>query len=295
MSRFFGTPDGVQVGQFFIDRRELQHAQVHRPGQAGISGTGKEGSDSIVVSGGYPEDVDHGSYIIYTGHGGQDQRTRRQIADQRIDAPGNAGLITSMVRGLPVRVIRGYQARTVFSPPAGYVYSGLYTVTSWQTVKGRDGFQLIMFRLDQIEDHVSVEPAPLVESDAEFRQTTISRRIRDSAIAREVKSLYSNACQVCDIQIEGFGGRSYSEGAHIRPLGRPHLGADSRANLLCLCPNHHTQLDIGGMYISNDMVAMDAASGQSISLLRWRKDHRVDPANIAYHRSLWIPELSGPR
>ncbi|MFC9558598.1 YDG/SRA domain-containing protein [Agromyces sp. NPDC056965] len=287
MARFFGTPDGVHAGQFFIDRRELHDAFVHRPLQAGISGTAAEGADSIVVSGGYVDDQDHGAYLIYTGHGGNDPNTRRQIADQTPDASGNAGLITSRVRGLPVRVIRGRHTGSPFAPPNGYIYSGLYSVTSWWTKKGIDGFQVVQFRLDAIEEQTAVEPAPRVELDPSFRNVTVSRRIRDTAMSRAIKELYGYSCQVCGTQVGAFEGRVYAEGAHVRPLGRPHLGRDDRNNLLCLCPNHHTQLDIGGMYISNDMVAIDANTNDPIEQLRWRRDHRVDSANVEYHRSLW--------
>lgn len=91
MPRFFGTPDGIRVGKQFIDRRELHDLHVHRPLQAGISGTKAEGSDSIVVSGGYVDDEDHGDWIIHPGHGGNNPSSGRQIAHQSIDAPGNAG------------------------------------------------------------------------------------------------------------------------------------------------------------------------------------------------------------
>ena len=64
VERFFGTADGVRVGRLFVNRRELHEAFVHRPTQAGISGTKAEGADSIVVSGGYIDDEDHGDYII---------------------------------------------------------------------------------------------------------------------------------------------------------------------------------------------------------------------------------------
>ena len=56
----------MKVGQRFIDRRELQSAWVHRPGQAGISGTKADGADSIVVSGGYFFFNDPATSEIYT-------------------------------------------------------------------------------------------------------------------------------------------------------------------------------------------------------------------------------------
>ena len=58
----------VQVGQVFSDRRELHDAGVHRGLQQGIGAQGT----SIVLSGGYVDDLDEGASITYTGEGGRD-------------------------------------------------------------------------------------------------------------------------------------------------------------------------------------------------------------------------------
>lgn len=84
-------------------------------------------------------------------------------------------------------------------------------------------------------------PAPRVE-------TTIQRVVRNTKVAQRVKELHTNRCQVCGIVIE-TGGGVYSEGAHVRPLGKPHDGPDVAGNVLCLCPNHHVQFDLGGLVI----------------------------------------------
>jgi putative restriction endonuclease len=60
----------VAEGTLFADRRALHDAGVHRPLQAGISGSATDGADSIVVSGGYEDDEAYGDVIDYTGHGG---------------------------------------------------------------------------------------------------------------------------------------------------------------------------------------------------------------------------------
>lgn len=148
MAKNFGTPRGVRLGQWFKDRRALTEAYVHRPPQNGISGNGVEGADSIVVSGGYVDDEDHGDFLLYTGMGGNDRKTKRQIADQDPTASGNAGLIVSHRLGLPVRVVRGPHKGSAYAPENGYVYSGLYTVTDAWTEVGRDGFSVLRFRLD---------------------------------------------------------------------------------------------------------------------------------------------------
>jgi putative restriction endonuclease len=58
--RLFGAIPGIPLGTAFADRRSLAQAGVHRPLQAGISGAGAEGADSVVVSGGYEDDQDYG-------------------------------------------------------------------------------------------------------------------------------------------------------------------------------------------------------------------------------------------
>jgi putative restriction endonuclease len=286
MPRYFGTPDGVRVGQQFIDRRELHEASVHRPTQAGISGTKSEGADSIVVSGGYGDDQDFGDYILYTGHGGKDPNSTRQIADQSVEGTGNAGLITSMIRGLPVRVVRGAHKKSPFAPPSGYRYAGLFLVTDFIEKPGKDGFLIIQFRLDRIPEQAPYVVSEPVAPDPAFATTVVTRRIRDSAVARQVKSLYGFRCQACGTAIEGFGGRLYAEGAHVRPLGRPHLGADVVDNLLCLCPNHHTQLDNGGLFILQDMTLEDRVGG-TVGELEFKGKHLLLPDNARYHREFW--------
>jgi hypothetical protein len=84
-------------------------------------------------------------------------------------------------------------------------------------------------------------PAPRAEM-------TIQRIVRSSAVTEQVKEMYDHCCQVCGSRIQTRAG-FYSEGAHIRPLGRPHDGDDVVHNVLCLCPNHHVQLDLGGLTI----------------------------------------------
>jgi putative restriction endonuclease len=275
----------VQVGQLFVDRRELHEAGVHRPPQAGISGTAADGADSIVVSGGYADDEDYGDEILYTGHGGN--VGGRQVRDQTIEAPGNAGLITSRTLGLPVRVIRGPDGTNPYAPIHGYRYAGLYQVDCWWLERGLHGYQIVRFRLLRIpeQDPYVVQTSP--DQDPAFAETTVSRRVRDTVVSRELKRFYDYECQLCGNTILGLAGHRYAEGAHVRPLGRPHLGSDSKGNLLCLCPNHHTCLDLGGIFINDDMSVFESGGRAMIGELSFKKAHRLDVANVVYHRQMW--------
>ena len=92
MSVVFGSIKGVSIGQIFTRRRDLSDAGVHAPLQAGIWGGANEGACSIVLSGGYEDDIDDLDFILYTGHGGQENK--QQVADQQFTV-GNQGLVLS--------------------------------------------------------------------------------------------------------------------------------------------------------------------------------------------------------
>lgn len=291
--KFFGHIPGQPVGTFYPNRRALADAGVHPPLMQGIHGTAKDGADSIVVSGGYADDEDHGDFVVYTGAGGNDPSTKRQIADQSMSQPNNAGLITSQLAGLPVRLTRGAHPGSAYAPPRGFRYDGLFAVMSHWVDTGRHGFKIVRFRLEQIDggDPATTASEP---SDAQtYATTTVVRRVRDSAQSRFVKGLYAGACQICGVQIPISGGRLYSEGAHIRPLGRPHVGPDHKSNILCLCPNHHAQLDNGGLVIDADLTVRShpkAGATEVIGKLTVRPGHRIDLANLEYLREHVFPE-----
>jgi putative restriction endonuclease len=278
MAKVFGRIDGIEAGATFPTRKAASRAGVHRPEIAGISGNGREGADSIVLSGGYPDDRDYGEVIIYTGHGGRDGK--KQVRDQDPGDAGNAGLRTSFLEQLPVRVIRG-------NIKTGYTYSGDYLVTDNWLETGIEGFVMVRFRLEKIPE-LSDESAVVDSSDEdapiEYRTSTIARRIRDPRVSRSVKLLYSHACQICGTRITASGGQPYAEGAHIRPLGLPHQGKDTLGNILCLCPNHHAQLDLGGITILDDFSVVDSSTRAEVGTLTVDINHLLDRSAITYLR-----------
>ena len=278
--RQFGEIPGVRIGTIFEDRRALSEAMVHRPTQAGISGSGAEGADSIVVSGGYEDDIDRGDEVIYTGHGGNDARTGKQIADQTLTR-GNLALAKSRVEGLPVRVIRGAQPGSSFAPAEGYRYDGLYYVAEHWCEKGRSGHLIWRFKLMR-DPSADTPPPPLPPPPGreapERRPTTTLRIVRNTAVATAVKTLHDHQCQVCGVRLETPAG-PYAEGAHIRPLGSPHCGPDTPGNVLCLCPNHHALLDLGAFTIADDLGLIGLEGS-----LRTTPGHTVDVQHLAYQR-----------
>jgi len=188
--RQFGAPLVVPVGTIFRNRQALRDAGVHAPLMAGISGTQAEGADSIVVSGGYADDADYGDVIIYTGHGGNDPASKQQIADQDIAAHGNAGLITSQLEGLPVRVVRGAGGHSEHAPASGFRYDGLYRVTDHWLKTGVHGFKIVQFRLERIEDQPEV-PVDQLDLDGQpvALRTTVVGRVSPEDKRRFVQAL----------------------------------------------------------------------------------------------------------
>lgn len=274
-ARVFGKIAGVPEGSVFESRLELSRAGVHRPTQAGISGTGKEGADSIVLAGGYEDDQDDGNLIVYTGHGGRDPETGQQIGDQ-------LALAYSCTQGLPVRVIRKVDHPWGNSRKVGYRYDGLYRVEDYWRDTGKSGYTIWRFRLTKLEEIPTTKQVSETQAGylpALRHETTTLRIIRDTQQARRVKELYDYHCQVCDIRLEGSAG-PYAEAAHIRPLGTPHNGPDTIDNLLCLCPNHHVLFDYGGFAIANDFSLV----GIEGKLMR-KAEHQLNVDYILYHRT----------
>ncbi len=279
--RLFGHVPGYPEGSLFENRRELNESGVHIPTQAGISGSQTAGAESIVLSGGYEDDVDLGDTIIYTGHGGRDPKTGQQVHDQPFTR-GNRALALSKQNGLPVRVIRGSNHDSPHSPPSGYSYDGLYMVESFWHEVGKSGFRIWRFRLVKIREN-TVAGQVVAEESAGYstpnrREVTISRLIRDTAQAERIKALYDHRCQMCGTRLECPAG-PYAEAAHIRPLGAPHDGPDAEDNILCLCPNHHVLFDNGAVSIADDL-ALVGVDGR----LTVHRDHPLNPRYLAYHR-----------
>ena len=273
--RHFGEIDGVVEGKHFPNRDALNVAGVHRPTQAGISGSAIEGADSIVLSGGYEDDEDFGDVVVYTGHGGRDPESGQQVADQTF-TKGNAALARNKVLGLPVRVIRGFQLDSPFAPQQGYRYDGLYSVDEFWEEKGRSGFKVWRFRLckHSASSQPALRPGQEPPRPPERRQLTTTRIVRDTQKSRTIKELYDYTCQVCGTRLETPAG-PYAEGAHIRPLGIPHNGPDVESNILCLCPNHHVLFDDGAISVSDEfaVIGLPVKHPIEIEFIRYHREH----------------------
>ncbi len=280
----FGALPNIEEGDLFDSRKALAAAGIHKVIMGGIDGNSRQGASSIVLNGGYVDDFDLGDEIIYTGQGGNDLNTGKQIKDQSWDANGNKALLVSELHGLPVRVTRGYRHRSPYSPQTGFVYAGLYQVTEHFEDRGQNGFLICRYRLQKIQPGSQpikelVQPLPPGSEEGKRQTTTVLRIVRDTKLSQELKKLYNYTCQICGLRItvKGIG---YAEAAHIKPLGKPHNGHDKADNLLCLCPNHHVMFDKGILSLTDDFKVI----GEEYDLVQFKGEHVLKSDNIRYHR-----------
>jgi putative restriction endonuclease len=285
----FGEIVGNPEGTTFADRAAVRAAGVHAPLQAGIAGSALTGAESLVVSGGYEDDEDYGDLIIYTGAGGRGGIGGPQIEDQIFEGP-NLALVKSAVEGLPVRVVRGARGEPAFSPASGYRYDGLFSVTRYWREDGRAGHLVCRYELRKILEDGSlaaIPPPALPPGPAQRTRLTTERVVRTTQVVRRVKELHGNRCQVCGEMIETPAG-GYAEGAHIRPLGRPHDGPDVESNVICLCPNDHARFDYGAIVLTDTLEILDAINGTSLGQLTTAHGHAIDLEHVRYHREHFI-------
>ncbi len=105
------------------------------------------------------------------------------------------------------------------------------------------------------------------------RLTETYRILRDTGLARTLKEVHDDRCQICGETLRLRDGTRYSEAHHIRPLGRPHYGPDVEANILVLCPNHHALCDLKA-------IELDTRN------LKLHPEHKVAERFIDYHNGL---------
>lgn len=132
--------------------------------------------------------------------------------------------------------------------------------------------------VSSIPNYVRVEndveqASDLAEPEGAVRTLCFTNRIvRDTPLARRIKKLHNNKCQVCSRTLTLFGGESYAEAHHIKPLGSVHQGPDVAKNIICVCPNCHAQLDYGAIKLRK-------------AGLQFIPKHHIEDVYIDYHNS----------
>ncbi|XP_069677651.1 E3 ubiquitin-protein ligase UHRF1-like [Periplaneta americana] len=171
----YGPVPGIEVGTNWLYRVQVSESGVHRPPVGGIHGRESDGAYSIVLSGGYEDDVDNGDEFLYTGSGGRDLSGNKRTADQSCDQTltrlnkalalnCNAELNVKGAEaknwkgGKPVRVVRNYKLSkdSKYAPDIGNRYDGIYKVVKYYPEKGKSGFIVWRYLLRRDDDN----PAP---------------------------------------------------------------------------------------------------------------------------------------
>nr|XP_015840552.1 PREDICTED: E3 ubiquitin-protein ligase UHRF1 isoform X2 [Tribolium castaneum] len=187
----YGPIPGVEVGTCWKFRVQVSEAGIHRPHVAGIHGRETDGAYSLVLSGGYEDDVDNGEEFYYTGSGGRDlsgnKRVSGQSCDQKLTRMNKAlalncnvkfndktgGEATDWREGKPVRVVRNYKLgkHSKYAPVDGNRYDGIYKVVRYFPQKGKSGFVVWRYLLRR-DDTV---PAPWAPGGREFEMIGIKK------------------------------------------------------------------------------------------------------------------------
>jgi len=102
--------------------------------------------------------------------------------------------------------------------------------------------------------------------------TEIRRIKRDSTLVKEIKLLYDYRCQIkgCNYRLQLPDGDYYAEAHHLKPLGRDNNGIDVKGNVICICANHHKELDYGARELHLSDLFVDST-------------HLIDQSNLDYH------------
>ncbi|XP_043481565.1 E3 ubiquitin-protein ligase UHRF1-like [Leptopilina heterotoma] len=174
-----GAIPNVEVGMCWRYRIQASEAGVHRPPVSGIHGRENDCAYSIVLSGGYEDDVDNGEEFYYTGSGGRDltgnKRTAVQSCDQVLTLSNKALALNcyaefdssrgatsdDWMNGIPVRVLRSCKLakHSKFAPKEGIRYDGLYKVVKYYPELGKSGFKVWRYVLRRDDP----TPAPWTE------------------------------------------------------------------------------------------------------------------------------------
>uniref|UniRef100_A0A8D2LQ20 E3 ubiquitin-protein ligase UHRF n=1 Tax=Varanus komodoensis TaxID=61221 RepID=A0A8D2LQ20_VARKO len=182
-SNHYGPIPGILVGTMWKFRVQVSESGVHRPHVAGIHGRSNDGAYSLVLAGGYEDDVDHGNSFTYTGSGGRDlsgnKRTAEQSCDQKLTNMNRALALNCSApindkdgaeakdwrAGKPVRVVRNMKGgrHSKYAPKDGNRYDGIYKVAKYWPETGKSGFLVWRYLLRRDDE----EPAPWTKEGKE--------------------------------------------------------------------------------------------------------------------------------
>jgi hypothetical protein len=119
---------------------------------------------------------------------------------------------------------------------------------------------------DETDSAVDIETPERIEA-------TVYRILRDTPLARNLKDLHQNKCQICGKVIKLSDAKNYFEAHHIKPLGGTHKGPDTKENIIVLCPDHHVQCDYGAMRLDLEQIRSIPGHRISASFVDYHNEH----------------------
>lgn len=211
-----GPIPGIEVGMSWEYRLQVSESGVHRPHVAGIHGREGHCAYSIVLSGGYEDDVDYGDEFMYTGSGGRDlsgnKRTAVQSCDQTLTRMNkalalNCGAKLNTVKGAtasnwregkPVRVVRSCKLRkhSEYAPTEGNRYDGIYKVVKYFPQKGKSGFSVWRYLLRRDDP----TPAPWTDEGKKRMESLGLKLIRYKPVENGTEPNSKNKSDKSDVE-----------------------------------------------------------------------------------------------
>uniref|UniRef100_A0A3P8PT88 E3 ubiquitin-protein ligase UHRF n=1 Tax=Astatotilapia calliptera TaxID=8154 RepID=A0A3P8PT88_ASTCA len=228
-SNHYGPIPGVPVGTTWKFRVQVSEAGVHRPHVGGIHGRSNDGSYSLVLAGGFEDEVDRGDEFTYTGSGGRDLSGNKRIGEHSFDqtlthmnralalncdAPLNdkdGAESRNWRAGKPVRVVRSSKGRRIskYAPEEGNRYDGIYKVVKYWPEIGKCGYLVWRYLLRRDDQ----EPAPWTPEGVErIKKLGLAVQYPPGYLAAMANKSKKEACAR-----PGRGGRS----KHYPGRGRP--------------------------------------------------------------------------
>ncbi|TMS08543.1 hypothetical protein E3U43_006026 [Larimichthys crocea] len=228
-SNHYGPIPGVPVGTTWKFRVQVSEAGVHRPHVGGIHGRSNDGSYSLVLAGGFEDEVDRGDEFTYTGSGGRDLSGNKRIGEHSFDqtlthmnralalncdAPLNdkdGAESRNWRAGKPVRVVRSSKGRRIskYAPEEGNRYDGIYKVVKYWPEIGKCGYLVWRYLLRRDD----MEPAPWTPEGLErIQKLGLAVQYPPGYLAAMANKTKKEACAR-----PGRGGRS----KHYPGRGRP--------------------------------------------------------------------------
>nr|XP_057915888.1 E3 ubiquitin-protein ligase UHRF2-like [Doryrhamphus excisus] len=232
-SNHYGPVPGVPVGTTWKFRVQVSEAGVHRPHVGGIHGRSNDGSYSLVLAGGFEDEVDRGDEFTYTGSGGRDLSGNKRIGEHSFDqtlthmnralalncdAPLNdkdGAESRNWRAGKPVRVVRSSKGRRIskYAPEEGNRYDGIYKVVKYWPEIGKCGYLVWRYLLRRDDQ----EPAPWTPEGLDrIKKLGLSVQYPPGYLAAMANKTKREA-----VARPGRGGRTKHHSGRGRGRGRP--------------------------------------------------------------------------